>query len=320
MKRILYSIVAVSMIFFSCSKHNNPTPPPTGKKYTVKFNVGFSQSIGPITNSITKTSGIKTDAIDTATDTLKNYTGILYYVVFDSNQHIVRNISQKAADADYGTITDQLLPGTYTVLFAAGEAHLKADVYGSAGQLTNAFYYEGFTSPYVNPNDNFFPPFFANTFYKKMSITVGNSNANYSVNLDRMVAQLEVVVQDAIPAGAKDLTIYVPGDASALAMLDLTVANTGNYFYPFTGLTAGVTNTIEFVTVANTSTPLNIELKCTDGASTVFADKTITGVTFKTGSTTVLTGNLFSAGTTGQGFNVTYDPTWNVGTPTTIHF
>lgn len=320
MKRVLYSIVAVSMMFFSCSKHNNPSPPPSGQKYTVKFNVGFSQSIGPLTNSIIKTQGIKTNAVDTVNDTLKNYTGILYYVVFDSNQHIVRNISQKATDADFGTITDQLLPGNYTVVIGAGEAHLKEDIYGSGGHLTNAFYYQGFTSPYVNPNDNYLPPFFANTFYKKMSITVGSSNASYSINLDRMVAQLEVIVQDAIPAGAKNLTVYINGDASALATLNLAVVNTGNYFYPLTNLVAGTTNTTEYITVANTATPLTIEIKCIDaGGTTVFADKTITGVTFQAGATTVLTGNLFSAGS-GQGFTVTYDPKWNVGTPTTIHF
>jgi hypothetical protein len=336
MKRYSVSVwlAIVSMtIFCACHKAHNPTPtPPPNQQYNVNINVGFSRTI-------TNFDAVKGRALATSTatttniDTLKKYLGVLRYHIYDSNNHEVRNGTQHPSDSGFGTIATQLANGTYTVIVDAGDTTLIEASYllKPTGTSPPGFSYPclayQYASPAVYPANSTSSPFKANTFYNKTTITVNGSSTSYSIDLARVVAQLQIKIGDIIPANAKSLTVIVTKDAQALALANLSVEYATPYYYNITPVTPGSKFATISLIIANTMTGFNVELKSTDGVVTspsqiagynVVGDKVIQNVTCMQNETTILSGNLFNG--TDQGFTITYNPQWDPGTPTTIHF
>jgi hypothetical protein len=321
-------LVMLAAVFSSCSKEHAPTTTQPAKTYNVSLKVGFAENITGY-NAVKTTNAVKTDASTPVADTLAKYVTVLNYHVYDSNMHEIRNGSQQSTDADFGNISYQLASGTYTVIVDAGTTGFSDNAVISIGYP--AVIYPALAYNYADSNRTSqewqeYPPFKGNTFYKEMSITVSSSAQSFPVSLDRIVGRLEVVIQDAIPANAKSLTVYVNGDAQALQLVNLTPEYQGNYFYNILPV-SGYTNTTVYAIIANTQTSFPVEIKSTDSPIgdtsrftkfNVLGDKLIPAVTCKANETTVLTGKLYDG--TGQGFTITYDPTWDTGSPTTIHF
>jgi hypothetical protein len=300
MKKYLLMIAFASAFFVSCKKEHADESKPAQKTYKVRFNVtGFSKSTGPF----------KTDAVGThasAADSLRSNISVLYYLVY-RNRIKIRTLVQRSTDANFGTITDSLsadkdqygsLPN-YQVIVVGGKDNLTGYY---TGNDPNADYEDfGYTN-------NGQADYFDDTFYKSISFQVPDSNY-------RVVAQLKVNIQDAIPANAKQIQVTFSDyqdmrtstgqvDPNALA-LRRTIQKE---------VKPGATGTMLSAILLNTKDTFSVEIKCLDANNNVIAVKTVGGVSCKANETTLLTGNLF--GTGGTGFNVTYDPTWGVPTQT----
>jgi hypothetical protein len=311
MKRILFCIISLSVMLCSCHKDRNANVGPANKAtYNVKFNVGFTESTAPFI-----TNNLKLRLASTGTDTLASHINIVYYMLYDSTGTAIRRITQTSSDTSFGTISDKIAAGTYTVAIIAGDGTLAEVNLETDGTILPMHDYFG----YVTTGTTNFAPW-KDTFLKKFNITVNGTTSNYNVSLDRIVAQLQVNVQDSIPSGAANLSVKVKQDFSNFYIQGNVPTSPVSPTFKLTNLVPGATNTLITADVINTTTPFSVEITCTNAAGTVtYADKTVTNVTCVQNQVTLLTGTLFGGTVTGNSFKVTYNPAWNT-TPLNIGF
>jgi hypothetical protein len=183
---ILYSILA-SMFFFSCKKDHGSKP--SNKTYSVKLNVaGFIQEISKSIN------GIRVNSLGTTSIPATNYLTELHYIAFNSSGRKISYLAQDSSSTNFGHISDNLPAGTYTIVVAAGKSGFRAVVPSVDALTTSYFTYDITTAPYRVP--------WKDSFLKKFQITVPQSDSSLTVNLNRIVGQLEINIDDAIPATA----------------------------------------------------------------------------------------------------------------------
>lgn len=295
----------ISVLAISCKKEHNINNQPGQKTYNVRFKIdGFSQSSGPF-----KTHAVRTNSV--TADSLKNSIDVLYYLVY-KNTFRYRKIVQYSIDPNFGTITDSFdagnvdMPNNYKVVVVAGKTNL-IDIYKGLEPTADLDEFQ-----YV---DNGVVKFFNDAFYKSIEFTTPDST--YNLSLDRAVAQLQVKINDAIPANAKNIVLTFNDYQSIYATNGLPRLDKAQQRTVTVSATPGAINTVVSAILLNTLSPFNIEIKCTDAADNVLAVKNVAGVSCKVNEITVLSGNLFSP-TGGNSFNVTYDPVW--GTPVIKEF
>lgn len=316
MKKILLCVVSASVVLFSCKKEHINNPPPGSKTYPVTLSVGFAASVRPFkTLSTRKSNTLKT--MLTGTDTLKDLVNKICYQVYNSSGLMVRSGKQSSSDTDFGTFSENLPAGTYSVAIIAG-ANNDSSPLDSLSNLyapTAApydFSYEG-SGHNGNP--------WGDSFFKKLSITVGSTGTNtFTASLDRIVAQLEVNIEDSIPAGATVMKIKVINDNQYFDPVAGAPYFGEAFTHTFAAGAVGATNTKYNAIVLNTTTSFSVEIICTDATgNTIYKDKTIPNVTCMANETTIVTGKLFTSSIGNAKFSVTYDPEWNP-TPVSIGF
>jgi hypothetical protein len=192
------------------------------------------------------------------------------------------------------------MPNNYKVVVVAGKTNL-VDVYKGLEPTADFDEFQ-----YIH---NGVVKFFDDAFYKSVEFTTPDSA--YNLTLDRAVAQLQVKINDAIPANAKNIILTFNDYQSIYAKNGLPRFDKAQQRTVSVSATPGAINTVLSAILLNTISPFNVEIKCTDAADNVLAVTTVAGVSCKANEITILTGNLF--GPTGTSFNVTYDPAW--GTP-----
>jgi hypothetical protein len=298
-KAILLIISIISVLTVSCKKEHNIKTQTGPKTYTVRFRVeGFSQNSGPF-----KTNSIHTNSV--TADSLKKSIDVLYYLVY-KNTSRYRKITQYSTDPNFGTITDSFdagnvnMPNKYKVVVVAGKTNF-VDSYKGIEALSDFDQFQ-----YI---DNGVVKFFNDAFYKSVEFTTPDST--YNLSLDRAVAQLQVKINDAIPANAKNIILTFNDYQSIYATKGLPRFDDVQQRTVTVSATPGAINTVLSAILLNTLSPFDVEIKCVDAADNVIAVNTVTGVTCKMNEVTILTGNLF--GQPGSNFYVTYNPAW--GTP-----
>ena len=163
-------------LFWCCKKPHDPHEPGGTKKYPVNFTVsGFDQHM---------------EELGKTTDTLTDYIGYLYYVVFQQDNGYVHKIEQVTTDDDFGTIYDSLPAGQYIIALV-----------GSKDPVTLEDYHH-------EPTPNFLVMRFPGTdaFYKRLVLSV-NGAVNQTVSLDRIVGKLKVIIKDRIPYDAHSIIL-----------------------------------------------------------------------------------------------------------------
>jgi hypothetical protein len=302
MTRYFPCILILAAVQFSCKKDHFNSPAPGTKQYQVSFNVaGFSQTVAPFVTNATRK---KMTSLAAVTDTLAQHIDVLYYVVYDSNNVPVRSYKQLSGSAGFGTINIGLDPGSYHFVIAGGKTGLQL-----SPDTANQFVYNPES---LGPGQGYLYPQFQDTFFKNIAVTVSNVNASYSARLDRVVAQLEVNIQDAIPSGAKYISATVSNDCNILkpdGAPEGSVADGGM----MNNLTVGNKNTTIYSLELNTVSATSVDIKCYDQSNNVIAERIVPKVGFQRNKTTLLTGNLFGA-ETGNGIDVHYNPNWKVVT------
>jgi len=306
MKKAILFCIAVSVLLFSCKKDQSKIAKIAQKTYKVNFNVsGFAQTVINTTNGKLQLNALRTDA----TIAITNYLDVLYYYVFetnDANRNLVHSLVQDSTMSNFGTIADNLPAGTYIVVIAAGKKGLvpidELGGYHALGTLAVTY-----NAPWQD------------TFFDEFQLTVSDGDVHQNVTLSRIVGQLEVNVEDAIPAAAKSISITTSSKGSQFGFLNQQMAITS---IPVTFTTTlpdsvkGKTNFKIDHILGNIGAPFNVNIVCYDASQNVLGTAIVDSVICQANKRTILSGKLIGSNNT---FNVNLNGAWNA-TPITIPF
>ncbi|WP_158827266.1 FimB/Mfa2 family fimbrial subunit [Mucilaginibacter lacusdianchii] len=310
MKLKFIYIVLLSICFASCKKDskNTNTDKPAEKLYPVTFGVSsFTQ------NSIPLSVGKQTNTIvTTATSTLKDTLDVLYYYLVDADGKVRSHIQQTSSASNFGTIKDSVAAGTYTVVFTGGKSGLQGInntpvIPASAPLANNITFTYNTSSPgqYIAPWQDF--------FYKKFTVQIPTNNSNKQINLDRVVAQLQVVIKDALPANVASVAVFISNDLYDQNLLNLKTTGSENSrtFKMLTETEKGKSNyTLTTYTMAY-GAPFKVTINCYDNNGGLLISKQVDDVTAQANKRTILSGNLFTPSTSSNAFNVSVNVQWN---------
>ena len=288
MKRYIPTIILLFLYLTGCKNDKQNTPSPSGKTYKVVFNASSSsQNVNSTKGKVI--NDLKTNAVGPVGSSAK----ILHYLVYDSSGNFLHIIKQDSTMSNFGIIADELPAGTYTFYFGAGQ-----DSFRSVYQVHyfDSYHQEGSS------------PIWADWFYKKITLTITDSNINQDVTLERMVGQLQLNIEDALPSNVNRISITTTGE---LGHYDYTQ---DVFTYPEdvqSSFGIPTANNKPTILIGNTSTPMTIKITCYANNSTVLAEKTIKNVQFTKNVKTILSGKLFAAsqGDFTVGVNSDFDPT-----------
>jgi len=328
MKNIFTGLILFCIVLTSCKKDNKSGGTTNNKTlYKVTFGIsGFSkQNIGFQTNSI---KSKKTDALTTDSYPDTVMVPEIYYRVYDSAGNFIHEIDQKSTDTGFGTINDQLGPGTYTAVFIGAENQPESvegdkslSIVSPGNKLSTDYMYYfvqlGASGDYSN--------LFSETFFKKISFTVTTGAVGQNISMNRIVGQLIVNIQDAIPANATSIVLKINATSNtfdlgtALPEKPTTVISptyttlTSTNANLYTPIVAGATNYKMYNYILNTIAPFTVTITC-NGDQGIIAQKVISNVSCTANHQTILTGNLFGGAGTGSTVKVGVDTTWGATT------
>jgi hypothetical protein len=361
MKKLLIAFLAFGVLATSCKKDSqkaNPKPnSANAEKHKVTLTVSqFSQTVGDI--DLKRSSALMATNASALSDALNTY----YYIVYDESgietKRILRTSNGGVAiyhhdGKDYGnrepglefitttapfnTITDSLAAGNYTIVVtgSSGEISINSDntdaedpVYlpiRHSSPTTNYFDLAAvYTDQGVDPL-----PRSVEIYFAKCNVTVGAIDITHSLTLNRIVGQLEVNLEDAIPNNVAyilagrigDYEGYsfeyeVPFGETIIGDNESYVDVTPNVITP---ADVGKTNYKLQRYILNTSIPITIVLKAYDSGNNLIVRKEINNVRFYKNKRTILSGKLFSNGPATAQFTITANQAWDPGPPT-IHF
>lgn len=300
-KSLLYCLLP--LLFFSCKKSEKtatPQPVNSDKTYTAHFDVSTSTSNTKSTNSL-QTNSVPADA------PLSAVANKLFYYVYNSSGQLIAQLVQDSTATNFGQITDTFSPGSYNIVMVA---------YRVTPQTLFFFVAPSNTSTYSTAD---FKAQGCDAFFKTFSLTVTNSAVTQSVELSRVVGQLQIEITDAIPAGTTSLQIQVVSDLGIGFSTGLpgTDASTLYVNVPIPASAIGKTNFIITTYVGNTSGAFTVNLSASNSAG-VFATAMANNITCPVNTRTLLSGDLFSQ-LNNDSFTVSFDKGWD-NNPITIPF
>jgi|GEM_PF-2186696 len=310
MKKSLPALVLVFLII-SCKKEHKTRQ--TGDvQHKVAFNVGFSQQIVDFSTGTKKLNTLKTDAV-----TLADKIDVLFYAVYDASGNQIHVIKQLATDSGFGSYTDILNPGTYNVVVAGGKAGFSLAPDLQSGISTSKLSTDvlNYGSRIVSGGTTVWNSFNKDAFYKKIQLTVANTDLTQNFALDRIVSLLVANINDAVPSNVKTIGIILspmPNRFQIGSGLPSTAAGGGvGVIDTLSASDIGKTNH-QLSTIFLYSQPFNFTIKASSGLdfnTSLVANKTSSGITGAPNTKTNISGNLF--GGAGGGSNVKIDTSWN---------
>ena len=284
----------------SCKKDQKKGSVPPAETHKVNFNVSdFTETLVDHSTNKTHTDGLKTNA----TQPLSSFIDEIYYFVFDKNGKFVHYFEQLSSASNFGSVSDELPAGTYTVVFAAGKSGLLiANDYSSQFTQTNIvnFRLAGYGSlPWLD------------TFFDKFQITVTKSDITQSITLDRIVSQLTVNVLDAIPANAYRIQVTAISYKNYYFSKGLVSGESAEFNQTFIipAAAKGTTNYKVSLMTLNTETPSIVIIKCFDSSGAIMASASVNNVVVHANTQTILTGNLFNG--VDNKFGITVNAKWD---------
>ena len=340
MKKYIYSALAILIGLASCKKDAaNKNEPVNGKTTHVSFNIGYDQSTGIFAvNNKSGKLGLNAVATTAVDPVLAANAKVLYVGVYQADGTRLFLTQQLATDTAFGKVNYNLPAGTYTFVFIAGQSGLIVSTAGSPARLNN-----NFASYQTTRSAAFVDRGFQDTFFQKITITIGATGINQAISLPRITGQVILNVEDAIPANVKYMIMYVSdatqntaGQSAIFNFSTATVSGIDGELFASTpadtALVAGVKNKKLVVNLVNVNQPHVVRVFATDRLppSGSFSNQyygqtvssfTISNVPVQANHQTILSGKLFGGnGTTNTGgFQITVDPTWDP-TITTIPF
>lgn len=294
MKR--YTLVLILFVLFSACKKDKQQQQSqlTDKGYPVSFSVsGFSSVIVPINNN----SKIKLNDVNTPPFKY------LYYKLYKTSATAsFHSIVQGVLAPNVGHFNDTIPPGQYTVSIIGANLPL------TFTKPTDTAFHVG-SNVSVPDRD---------LFFKKYALNVTGNLSPQNITLDRIVAQVEVNIEDAIPVGIssvslsyKDLYFFsiirnaAPFYSAASPVDGISGVNDilGTVTQTITTSDVGTTNYKIRGFIDDTVNPVTITIKA--GGIT----RVIPNIKFTKNTKTILTGKLFSG--TASSFNISYNPVYS---------
>jgi hypothetical protein len=292
MRKILSILITAGVVLTACKKDHHIKLDTSGAQ-KITFAVGFSQTTGSVDNSL------KLAAADTS---VTNNIDVLYFMLFDSNGLSIHNITQKKTDAAFGSYTENLHDGRYTIAVAGTKTSLTLTAGDASHQLLQP----------IEGND---------LFFKSVSFNVSGSATTQAINLERVDSKVELLIKDKIPSNIASIRItahdlfrefYV---GSQTVVIDYLKAF--NIPIPVAALGTSNYTVLTPPFLANGSI-LAVVIDALDSNGAVISERNLSNVVTGKNAITVLSGNLFGGnGGTAGGFTISL-PTWN--TPITQGF
>lgn len=304
MKRKLLAGLLLCLAF-ACTKQNEPDEPVKNQKKSVlKINVDdFIKKTKPFP----AVSG-RASSASTARDSSLAGISDIYYCLYANSYTVVSYRHQTSLDSDFGTISDSILPGTYTIALAASAAPV---TFGGEHRLL------------VIPSiDNVPSGPFPDIFYKNQSVTVAGDTTNIEMpTLSRIMARINVNILDLTPTDS--VTVYLPAQP---AVIDLW-AGVGLDDWPGYAIYGSVALSNE--SLGNYSTLLAVSydhylplvIRYKDRVTQQWKNKTISVDVYRN-TQTVVTGKLYDPisgpKSVGTNFSISINKDWS-STPKVIN-
>jgi hypothetical protein len=332
MKKIFFYLFLITIAAASCKKGQNAQQGPAGDNtlHQVSFTVsGFTQTSKNLSRSLAVNIGsIGQKNLPGALPTY-NSVGILYEMIYNSAGNLVKSNTQVQTQASFGTFTDSLASGNYTVVFMESAGFI------GYGLNTTTGYIASLQSPYLTDTGSFSssqlivtPGTSIQLYEKKMALTVNTTNTSSNITLDRVVGQLEVIITDPIPQNVARISTMVDSIQTSFSLADEGAIGVGNILTTFerdstlTSAAAGATNFTMGPYYFMQNQPFGVTVTAYDASNNILATVRIPHVVISYNQTTILQGSLFgggsSSGTSGNA-TITFDPSWNP-TPINVSF
>lgn len=274
MKKYLFLTLALIGIFASCKKDKSHDNSPSSSQQVTFRCSGFAVEQQPM-SPMRRSAQELIDDGNTMTD--------LY--LFDGSTMLVHQIA--SVNQDFGTIT---------VLLPLGEHHLHFLATRSTGLEYDA---SVLSCTSLRP-----------TFGKHLDLTVSGASEN-NVALDRVTGQLQIIIEDEVPAGASTLTVEVTPYYSNLNVTTFAGVSQSDFSRSvnISGM-VGTTNNIWTINILTPSYGEQYEptytLTARNGSDQIIGQATGT-VPLVTNTKTILRGSIF----TGNKSFVTLNTAWN---------
>jgi hypothetical protein len=368
MKKLLIALLAFGVLATSCKKDSqkmNPKPnSANAEKHKVTLAVSqFSQTVGDIDLKRPTALMAKKGVMATSTSALSDALIEYHYIVYNEEGSEIKRITRYADNntmsiyhqdgKDYGNripgleyvtntapfnvITDSLAAGNYTIVVtgSSGAIIINTDkssfgdpIYLPIRRSPPTTYYPDLAAVYTAQGLEPIPRS-VEIYFAKCNVTIGDSDMTHSLTLSRIVGQLEVNLEDAIPNNVAYIQAGRSGEYKGFSF---------EYEVPFgetfiedderyadvtpnviTGADIGKTNYKLQRYIINTAVPMTIILKAYDAANNLIVRKEINNVRFYKNKRTILSGKLFSNGPVTAQFTITANQAWDPDLPT-IHF
>jgi hypothetical protein len=309
MKGSLLAALSLSVLLFSCKKHDATTPPVpsgSGPKVPVSFSVAdFLQRVDALPSPNGRKAGIATGARDSALATKVSH---IYYLAFANGVRVSYLHQDTIAGTDFGLIKDSLPAGNYTIVLAAAGGQLNT-------YNTDQPYGAGFQS-YFDPNFYLIP--LPDIFYTKFDITVNGSGNSSStdVTLDRIMGRLEVNILDAPAIGASDISVEVNPEDFNFGFYDGVLLRGPADFYtlPLTRINQYTFSNL----ILNTMTDFEVRIKFINKNTGLEQTQIISNIRCYRNKKTTLSGYLYgNPSPTGSNneFGIGLNDTWDTNGP-----
>jgi hypothetical protein len=309
MRNVLLCVIALLQLFFVCCRKesgddgNNPGE----KKYPVQLDVsGFTSEMEDFNGRMAGQGAVLRDSLD-------EYVHYLHYFVYKDNDFktFVKQIDQRAGDTNFGLILDSLTAGRYIITLVASldSLYVGPDAIG-----LNMLVY--FNLPGTD------------AFYKRMILNVDGA-VDQSVNLDRVVSKIKVVIRDNIPAAASQIAFQprvfpeppqginpnlgsTINPATGLVSYGTTYSFTYEpYVVPVLDSIRGISNyAVEFYLLTLGSDKIALNIWSRGVAGDTLGVKLVNNIAVEPGKRTVLSGFLYDTATTGGVSVGINNPNW----------
>ncbi|HEY8956509.1 FimB/Mfa2 family fimbrial subunit [Chitinophaga sp.] len=290
MKRVLFLPLLVSMLF-ACKKDAVKNDPPVD---SVSDKKAISISIADFIREEENMRSAKKKQPNSGTYAKEDSARIsdIYYIAYNSNGNKVSLIHQDTVNqsSSFGTISDSLASGSYTIVLIASEKPL---------------YTETFTSPVNNPNissHSFGPAFLGavainplgDLFFKKIQVDIAPTGnpTSLEVTLNRIVGKLEVNILDALPATDPNgyIGVQVTPLSIAFNLADESISQPES-IWQWIGTRTSQHTFKDYLFGANNE--FNVVISYKDKNTGADLVKTIEHVTCHTNKKTIITGYLY---------------------------
>jgi hypothetical protein len=308
MKKISsYILFFVITVLFSCKKdHSKDLQPVTDeKKHVISFNLSaFSQQIVGSSNKLSVNSVVSD------TGSIRSMFQTIGYAVYDSTGKQIKVKTYNAKTYVTGAIKDTLATGKYYIGIYAGQQGCA--VYD--GSLSYGYAYR-----FVDIGEiEYTYKLWKDTFAKVFTVNVQHTDISQSVQLERIVGEIELNIQDNIPANAYAITLTSAQEYSAYSLSSGYIWR--GYFQLYSPPSGGVAIPDSAKNKPNfkftyltpyTGVIFPIVFTCQDAKGNIISQKVFNNNIVQNNHKVIYSGNFFGTPSAGNSFQPTVSLVWD---------